>query len=144
DQLMMFRDDTAHYERVVVLDAADIIPQVTWGTSPEMVSPVDGVIPDPDKETSPSRRDNMKQALKYMGLEAGTRIKDIKLDYIFIGSCTNSRIEDLRAAADVVNGHKVAPNIELAMVVPGSGLVKKQAEAEGLRSEEHTSELQSR
>jgi len=125
-------DEGAHFDRVVVLDAADIVPQVTWGTSPEMVAPVDGVIPDPDKEPNPSRRDNMKQALKYMGLEAGTRIKDIKLDYLFIGSCTNSRIEDLRAAADVVKGHKVAPNIEMAMVVPGSGLVKKQAEAEGL------------
>src|SRR5690606_12141746 len=125
-------DEGAHFDRVVVLDAADIVPQVTWGTSPEMVAPVDDVIPDTDKEPNPSRRDNMKQALKYMGLEAGTRIKDIKLDYIFIGSCTNSRIEDLRAAADVVKGHKVAPNIEMAMVVPGSGLVKKQAEAEGL------------
>jgi len=125
-------DADAHFDRVVVIDAADIIPQVTWGTSPEMVAPITGEIPDPDKELDPSRRDNMRQALKYMGLQPGTRITDIKLDCIFIGSCTNSRIEDLRAAAAVVKGRKVAASIEMALVVPGSGLVKKQAEAEGL------------
>ena len=125
-------DNDAHFDRVVVLDAADIIPQVTWGTSPEMVAPVTGVVPDPDQEKDPSRADNIRQALKYMGLKPGTAIKDIQLDVVFIGSCTNSRIEDLRAAAAVVKGRKVASTIQLAMVVPGSGLVKQQAEAEGL------------
>lgn len=125
-------DADAHFDRVVVMDAADIIPQVTWGTSPEMVTPVTGVVPDPDQEKDPGRADNIRQALKYMGLKPGTAIKDIKLDVVFIGSCTNSRIEDLRAAAAVVKGRKVASTIELAMVVPGSGLVKQQAEAEGL------------
>ena len=125
-------DADAHFDRVVVLDAADIIPQVTWGTSPEMVAPVTGSVPDPDQEKDPGRADNIRQALKYMGLKPGTAIKDIKLDVVFIGSCTNSRIEDLRAAAAVVKGRKVADSIQLAMVVPGSGLVKQQAEAEGL------------
>ncbi len=125
-------DADAHFDRVVVLDAADIIPQVTWGTSPEMVAPVTGVVPDPDQEKDSSRAENIRQALKYMGLKPGTAIKDIKLDVVFIGSCTNSRIEDLRAAAAVVKGRKVADSIQLAMVVPGSGLVKQQAEAEGL------------
>ena len=125
-------DADAHFDRVVVLDAADIIPQVTWGTSPEMVAPVTGEVPDPDQEKDSTRADNIRQALKYMGLKPGTPIRDIELQYIFIGSCTNSRIEDLRAAAEVVKGRKVAGNIELAMVVPGSGLVKQQAEAEGL------------
>ena len=97
-----------------------------------MVAPVSGSIPDPDAEANPTRRENIRQALKYMGLKPGTAIRDIKLDYIFIGSCTNSRIEDLREAARVVEGKRVAPGIELAMVVPGSGLVKKQAEDEGL------------
>ena len=125
-------DPDAHFDRVVVLDAADIIPQVTWGTSPEMVAPVTGLVPDPDQEKDATRAENIRQALKYMGLQPGTPIKDIKLDVVFIGSCTNSRIEDLRAAAAVVKGRKVADSIELAMVVPGSGLVKQQAEAEGL------------
>lgn len=125
-------DSDAHFDRVVVLDAADIIPQVTWGTSPEMVAPVTGHVPDPDQEKDSSRASNIRQALKYMGLTPGTAIKDIRLDVVFIGSCTNSRIEDLRAAAAVVKGRKVADSIELAMVVPGSGLVKQQAEAEGL------------
>jgi 3-isopropylmalate/(R)-2-methylmalate dehydratase large subunit len=97
-----------------------------------MVAPVTGVVPDPDLESDPSRADNIRQALKYMGLKPGTAIKDIQLDVVFIGSCTNSRIEDLRAAAAVVKGRKVASTIQLAMVVPGSGLVKQQAEAEGL------------
>ena len=125
-------DENAHFDRVVVIDAADIIPQVTWGTSPEMVAPITGEVPDPEQESNPSRRENMRQALKYMGLQPGMKMTDIKLDCIFIGSCTNSRIEDLRAAAAVVKGHKVAANVEMALVVPGSGLVKKQAEAEGL------------
>ena len=97
-----------------------------------MVLPVDGVIPDPNQEADPAKRGNMQQALNYMGLEAGTKITDIQLDCIFIGSCTNSRIEDLRAAAAVVKGHTVAETVELALVVPGSGLVKKQGEEEGL------------
>jgi 3-isopropylmalate/(R)-2-methylmalate dehydratase large subunit len=125
-------DTDAHFDRVVVLDAADIIPQVTWGTSPEMVAPVTGEVPDPDQEKDSGRASNIRQALEYMGLKPRTAIKDIKLEYIFIGSCTNSRIEDLRAAAAVVKGRKVADSVELAMVVPGSGLVKQQAEAEGL------------
>ena len=130
--LQLVSDSDAHFDRVVVLDAADIIPQVTWGTSPEMVAPVTGMVPDPDQETDSGRAENIRQALKYMGLKPGTAIRDIKLDVVFIGSCTNSRIEDLRAAAAVVKGRKVASSIELALVVPGSGLVKKQAEAEGL------------
>jgi 3-isopropylmalate/(R)-2-methylmalate dehydratase large subunit len=125
-------DDGATFDRVVRLDAAEIQPQVTWGTSPEMVVPVDAVIPDPALEGDPVKADGLRRALAYMGLEAGTPIRDIRLDKVFIGSCTNSRIEDLRAAAVVAKGRKVAPSIKLAMVVPGSGLVKQQAEAEGL------------
>jgi 3-isopropylmalate/(R)-2-methylmalate dehydratase large subunit len=125
-------DDDATFDEIVVLKAADIEPQVTWGTSPEMVAPISGQVPDPAQETDETKRGNIQQALEYMGLKGGTAIKDIKLDCIFIGSCTNSRIEDLRAAADVVKGKKVASSVEVAMVVPGSGLVKKQAEAEGL------------
>ena len=125
-------DEDAVFDRVVELDAAGIEPQVTWGTSPEMVAPVSGRIPDPAAESDDTRRGNIVEALKYMGLSGGTAIRDIRLDCIFIGSCTNSRIEDLREAAQVVKGKKVAPTVELAMVVPGSGLVKKQAEAEGL------------
>ncbi len=125
-------DADATFDEVVVLNAIDIEPQVTWGTSPEMVAPITGYVPDPAQEADETKRGNIKQALEYMGLQGGTAIKDIKLDCIFIGSCTNSRIEDLRAAADVVKGKKVAASVEVAMVVPGSGLVKKQAEAEGL------------
>jgi 3-isopropylmalate/(R)-2-methylmalate dehydratase large subunit len=125
-------DPDARFDQVVELEASGIEPQVTWGTSPEMVAPISGQIPDPAHESDPSKRGNMEQALHYMGLKPGTAIRDIQLDYIFIGSCTNSRIEDLREAAQVVKGKKVADSIELAMVVPGSGLVKKQAEAEGL------------
>ncbi len=125
-------DADAKFDRVVHLDAATIKPQVTWGTSPQMVAPIDGRIPDPGAEADPIKREWMERALKYMDLPAGTGITDIKLDKIFIGSCTNARIEDLRAAADVVRGRKVASNIKLAMVVPGSGLVKRQAEDEGL------------
>jgi 3-isopropylmalate/(R)-2-methylmalate dehydratase large subunit len=125
-------DKGARFDHVVHIDAASIQPQVTWGTSPEMVVSVDARVPNPDDERDEMRAIGMRNALKYMGLEAGTPIKDIRLDKIFIGSCTNSRIEDLRAAATVVSGRKVASNIKLAMVVPGSGLVKKQAEQEGL------------
>jgi 3-isopropylmalate/(R)-2-methylmalate dehydratase large subunit len=130
--LTLRSDGDATFEKVVELRAAEIEPQVTWGTSPEMVVSVNGTIPDPALEQDASRRESIMQSLKYMGLKGGSAIKDIKLDTIFIGSCTNSRIEDLRAAAKVVEGEKVASTIELAMVVPGSGLVKKQAEDEGL------------
>ena len=130
--LTLRSDDDATFDKVVELRAAEIEPQVTWGTSPEMVVSVNGTIPDPALEQDASRRESIVQSLKYMGLKGGSAIKDIKLDTIFIGSCTNSRIEDLRAAAKLVEGKKVASTIELAMVVPGSGLVKKQAEDEGL------------
>ncbi|MRH78746.1 3-isopropylmalate dehydratase large subunit [Spiribacter sp. C176] len=125
-------DDDAVFDRVVTLNAADIKPQVSWGTSPEMVLPVDASVPNPKDEADETRRAGMERALEYMGLTPGTPIRDIKLDKIFIGSCTNSRIEDLRAAAAVVRGKRVAENIQEAMVVPGSGLVKWQAEQEGL------------
>lgn len=125
-------DPDAKFDKEVELDAATIQPQVTWGTSPEMVGPVGGVVPDPKKETDEVKRIGMERALVYMALKPGTPITEIQLDKIFLGSCTNSRIEDLRAAAEVVNGHKVASNIKQAMVVPGSGLVKRQAEAEGI------------
>ena len=128
----MKSDPDARFDKEAVLHAEDIKPQVTWGTSPEMVVPVDSAVPDPDKETNSVRRINQQQALKYMDLKAGTPIRSIYLDKIFIGSCTNSRIEDLRAAAAVVKGRKVAKSIKLALVVPGSGLVKVQAEKEGL------------
>jgi len=125
-------DADATFDQEVVLQAADIKPQVSWGTSPEMVVAVDGRVPDPDKETDAVKRTGYQQALKYMGLKPGMPIRDIVVDKVFIGSCTNSRIEDLRAAAAVAKGKKVAKNIKLAMVVPGSGLVKSQAEKEGL------------
>ena len=125
-------DADARFDAEVVLNAADIKPQVSWGTSPEMVVAVDGVVPDPEKESDAVKRTGYRQALQYMGLKAGTPIREIFLDKVFIGSCTNSRIEDLRAAAVVAKGKKIAKNIKLAMVVPGSGLVKTQAEKEGL------------
>ena len=125
-------DEGAQFDHVVRLDAGAIQPQVTWGTSPEMVVPVDGTVPDPAAEADPVKADGLRRALAYMGLQAGTPMREIRLDKVFIGSCTNSRIEDLRAAAAVAKGRKVAPSIKLAMVVPGSGLVKQQAEAEGL------------
>lgn len=125
-------DDDAHFDTIVEMRAEDIIPQVSWGTSPEMVLPVDANVPDPAQETDPTKRDSITRALKYMGLQANQAITDIKLDRVFIGSCTNSRIEDLRAAAEVAKGRKVASNVIQALVVPGSGLVKKQAEEEGL------------
>ncbi|MEZ5659198.1 MAG: 3-isopropylmalate dehydratase large subunit [Burkholderiaceae bacterium] len=125
-------DDGARFDRVVTLDAATIEPHVTWGTSPEMVLAVDAFVPDPALERDPVRRAGMQHALAYMGLTAGTAICDITLDKIFIGSCTNARIEDLRTAAAVVRGKRVAATIRQALVVPGSGLVKAQAEREGL------------
>jgi 3-isopropylmalate/(R)-2-methylmalate dehydratase large subunit len=125
-------DPDAEFDTVIRLDAAAIEPQVTWGTSPEMVIAVGDRVPDPDREANPGKAEGMRRALAYMGLAAGTPITDIALDKVFIGSCTNSRIEDLRAAAVVVKGHKVSPRLKLAMVVPGSGLVKAQAESEGL------------
>jgi 3-isopropylmalate/(R)-2-methylmalate dehydratase large subunit len=132
DWQSLHSDPDAFYDRVVHLDAASIQPQVTWGTSPEMVVAVDGCVPDPEEEPDPVKREGMQAALAYMGLTAKTPITEIYPDTIFIGSCTNARIEDLRAAAIVVKGHTLAANIKRAMVVPGSGLVKKQAEAEGL------------
>ncbi len=125
-------DPDAEFDKVVVLQGEAIQPQVTWGTSPEMVLPVDGFLPDPAQIENPSRREGARRALQYMGLKPGMAITDIHLDRVFIGSCTNSRIEDLRAAAAVVRGKRVAASIKQALVVPGSGQVKAQAEAEGL------------
>ncbi len=125
-------DADARFDTVVELDAAAIEPQVTWGTSPEMVVPVGSAVPDPAREDNAVKAEGMRRALAYMGLEAGTPIESIALDKVFIGSCTNSRIEDLRAAAAVVKGRQVSSRLKLALVVPGSGLVKAQAEAEGL------------
>jgi 3-isopropylmalate/(R)-2-methylmalate dehydratase large subunit len=125
-------DADAKFDREVKLDARDIRPHVTWGTSPEMVVAVDAQVPDPEREKDSTRRDGMERALQYMGLKPRTPITDIRIDKVFIGSCTNSRIEDLRIAAAMVKGRKKASNVRLAMVVPGSGLVKQQAENEGL------------
>ena len=125
-------DADAVFDRVVKLRGEDIKPQVTWGTSPEMVLPVDGVIPDPAQMDNATQREATERSLEYMGLTAGMRITDIQLDTVFIGSCTNSRIEDLRAAAAVLKGKQVAGSLRRALVVPGSGEIKKQAEAEGL------------
>ncbi len=127
-------DPDAQFDCVVEIDASQIKPQVTWGTSPEMVVAIDGMTPQPDLESDPVKRDAILKALAYMDLQAGMPIRDIAIDKVFIGSCTNSRIEDLRAAADVVRGKHRAPNVKLAMVVPGSGLVKAQAEREGLHT----------
>ena len=125
-------DEGAEFDHVVNINATQIKPQVTWGTSPEMVTTVDGRVPNPLRITDPVKRNDMQRALDYMGLVPDMLIREIYLDKIFIGSCTNSRIEDLRAAAEVVKGRNIAKNIKLAMVVPGSGLVKLQAEEEGL------------
>jgi len=125
-------DEGARFDHVVRLDAGEVKPHVTWGTSPEMVDAVDGMVPDPERIVDPSRRSALERALKYMGLAPNTPIENIAIDKVFIGSCTNSRIEDLRAAAAVIKGRKVASSIKLAMVVPGSGTIKRQAEAEGL------------
>jgi 3-isopropylmalate/(R)-2-methylmalate dehydratase large subunit len=125
-------DPGAQFDRVVDIDVASLKPQVTWGTSPEMVVSIEDRVPDPDREKDPQRREQMERALTYMGLDPNTPMTDIRIDKVFIGSCTNSRIEDLRAAASVVRGKRVARNVRLALVVPGSGLVKAQAEREGL------------
>jgi len=125
-------DEDAVFDRVVEIRAEDIKPQVTWGTSPEMVVAIDCTVPNPEREADQVKAEGIRRALKYMGLEADQKITDIQLDRVFIGSCTNSRIEDLRAAAEVVRGRKVAATLKQALVVPGSGLVKAQAEAEGL------------
>jgi 3-isopropylmalate/(R)-2-methylmalate dehydratase large subunit len=125
-------DDGAQFDRVVDIDARRILPQVTWGTSPEMVTDVRGQVPAPEDFADPVKREGVARALQYMGLTPRTPIDQIRIDKVFIGSCTNSRIEDLRAAARVVEGRRVADNVKLALVVPGSGLVKAQAEAEGL------------
>ena len=125
-------DDGAEFDKVVVLDGSSIQPQVTWGTSPEMVLPIGAAVPDPAAQTDAVKAEGMRRALEYMGLRAGTPLVDIRLDKVFIGSCTNSRIEDLRAAAAVVKGRQRASSIKQALVVPGSGLVKAQAEQEGL------------
>ncbi|MCB1310321.1 MAG: 3-isopropylmalate dehydratase large subunit, partial [Leptospiraceae bacterium] len=124
-------DEGATFDRTVVIDAADIVPSVTWGTSPEDVLPITGVVPNPADAQDPDKKASIERALAYMGLEPGTRLTDIKVDKVFIGSCTNGRIEDMRAVAEVVRGRKINPSVE-GLIVPGSGLVKLQAEQEGL------------
>jgi 3-isopropylmalate/(R)-2-methylmalate dehydratase large subunit len=124
-------DEGAHYDKVVILDAANLPPIVSWGSSPEDVTSVEGIVPNPDDIEEENKRTSKWRALDYMGLKPGTRITDIAIDRVFIGSCTNGRIEDLRAAAKIVDGRKVASTVS-AMIVPGSGLVKEQAEKEGL------------
>ena len=125
-------DAGAGYDEQVFIDAKDIAPTVSWGTSPQDVVPITGVVPDPEALISEAKKDSARRALEYMGLTPGTRMEDIELDKIFIGSCTNARIEDIRAAAQIIQGKKIAKNLKRAMVVPGSGLVKDQAESEGL------------
>ncbi len=125
-------DDDAFFEHEISLKAEDIKPQVTWGTSPEMVVSVDAEVPNPAAESDAVKADGMQKALNYMGLTAGTPMDEISIDKVFIGSCTNSRLEDLQEAADVIKGRKVASNVKLAMIVPGSGLIKQQAEKQGL------------
>lgn len=125
-------DPDAVFDSSIELDAGTVEPQVTWGTSPEMVVSISGLVPDPDAVEDETKRAAMTNALRYMALKPGTKIEDIAIDKVFIGSCTNSRIEDLRAAARVVDGRQKSSNVKLAMVVPGSGLIKSQAEREGL------------
>ena len=125
-------DPGAIFDLMVTLNGSELIPQVTWGTSPEMVVGINGRVPDPEQEKDAAKRESIEQALEYMGLKPNTSLTDIEIDKVFIGSCTNSRIEDIRTAAKVVAGKRVAPSVQLAMVVPGSGLVKAQAEQEGL------------
>ncbi|MEM7193704.1 MAG: 3-isopropylmalate dehydratase large subunit [Pseudomonadota bacterium] len=125
-------DEGAHFDEEITIDVSILSPQITWGTSPEMVTDIDGWVPDPAEMEDPVKKEGTERALEYMGLEANTPMTNIMLDKVFIGSCTNSRIEDLRAAAAVAKGKKVADNIKLALFVPGSGLVKRQAESEGL------------
>ena len=127
----LYSDKECKFDKEINIDGKDIEPLVTWGTSPQDVSPVTGIVPDPEKEKNEDRKMAMKRSLEYMGLKANTKISDIKIDKIFIGSCTNGRIEDLRVAAELLKGKKIAKNVS-AMVVPGSGLVKEQAEKEGL------------
>ena len=127
----LFSDNDCKFDKEINLAGKDIEPLVTWGTSPQDVSPINGTVPDPDREKNEDRKMAMKRSLDYMGLKANTKISEIKIDKIFIGSCTNGRIEDLRLAADLLKGKKIAKNVS-AMVVPGSGLVKEQAEKEGL------------
>lgn len=128
----LISDEGAHFDQVIHLHADDIAPQVTWGTSPEMVAAITNTVPDPADEKDPVKREGMERALKYMGLTAGIPLTDIPVDVVFIGSCTNGRIEDLRNAAEVAKGQHKASNVKRVLVVPGSGLVKKQAEEEGL------------
>ena len=125
-------DADARFDKVIEMDARQIVPQVTWGTSPEMVTGIDGVVPAPEDFSDPVKSEGVARALQYMGLTPRMRIDQIPIDKVFIGSCTNSRIEDLRAAAAVARGRRVAANVKLALVVPGSGMIKEQAEAEGL------------
>ena len=124
-------DEGAQYDKIVVLDAAEIAPQVTWGTNPDAVLPITSVVPNPADEADEAKRAQIERMVSYMGLTPGQKLTDLKIDVVFIGSCTNSRIEDIRAAAAVAKGRKVAEGVQ-ALVVPGSGLVKKQAEDEGL------------
>lgn len=128
----LYTDEGARFDKSVAIDAADICPAVTWGTSPEDVVSIDGNVPSPDSFSDPAKRDSAQKALDYMGLTAGQPMIGIAVEHIFIGSCTNSRIEDLRAAAAILRGRRISPNIRQALVVPGSGLVKRQAETEGL------------
>jgi len=125
-------DDGAHFDKVVEMDGSKIEPQVSWGTSPEMVVDINGYVPNPEKEADSVKAGGIARALQYMGLQADIPVKDIPVDYVFIGSCTNSRIEDFRAAAAVLKGRKISDKVEQALAVPGSGLVKQQAEQEGL------------
>jgi 3-isopropylmalate/(R)-2-methylmalate dehydratase large subunit len=125
-------DEDAVFAQDITIDAADIRPQVSWGTSPEMVVPVDAMLPDPQAESDEVKRSGMQRAYEYMGLKPGIPVTDIQVDRVFIGSCTNSRIEDLRAAAEVAKGRRKADSVKQVLVVPGSGLVKQQAEKEGL------------
>jgi 3-isopropylmalate dehydratase large subunit len=125
-------DDGAHYDKRLQIDAGEIAPNVTWGTNPEDVVPITGAVPDPDSFADAAKREAARSSLDYMGLTAGTRMQDVAIEHVFIGSCTNSRIEDLRAAAAVVKGRRIASGIRQALVVPGSGLVRRQAEIEGL------------
>ncbi len=127
----LFSDDGAHFDTEVVLNAADLVPQITWGTSPEDVIAVTGTVPKPDEVKDPAKRKAVERSLDYMGLQGGMKATEIPIDVVFVGSCTNGRIEDLRAAAEILKGRKVAKGVQM-LVVPGSGLVKEQAEAEGL------------
>jgi 3-isopropylmalate/(R)-2-methylmalate dehydratase large subunit len=128
----LYSDDDAVFDAEVVLQGEEIAPQVSWGTSPEMVIPVTGAVPDPEAETDAVKAGSIRRALDYMGLKPGMKATDIPVNVVFIGSCTNSRIEDLRQAAEVLKGKKIAESVDMALVVPGSGLVKQQAEQEGL------------